>query len=112
MRVNTRNADKLELDGEAIDDVKKFTYLGSNISKDGGSKQDKQVRTGKATTAFVILMPRWARKTKPQIFNTNMKSILLFGSETWRVTKTTSNRLRSFVNRCLRSIMVATGQRS
>ena len=37
MRVNTRNADKLELDGEATDERENFTYLGSNFSKDGGS---------------------------------------------------------------------------
>jgi len=33
MRVNTRNADKLELNWGAIDEAEKFTYLGSNISK-------------------------------------------------------------------------------
>jgi len=37
MRVNTRNADKLELDGEATDERENFTYLGSNFSKDSGS---------------------------------------------------------------------------
>ena len=46
-----------------------------------------------------------SRKTKLQIFNTNVKSVLLFGSETWRVIKATSNKLQAFVNRCLRSII-------
>ena len=57
LRVNTRNADKLELDGEAIDDVEKFTYLGSNISNDDGSARYIHVRIGKARTAFTILTP-------------------------------------------------------
>ena len=110
MRVNIRKADKLELDGEAIDEVENFTYLGSNIGKDGGSVRDIQVRTGKARTAFAILTPVWrskviSRKTKLRIFNTNVRSVLLYGSETWRVTKATFNKLQSFVNRCLRSIM-------
>ena len=110
MRIYTRKADKLALDGEAIDEVENFTYLGSNISKDGGSDQDIQVRIEKERTAFAILTPVWrskviARKTKLRIFNTNLKSVLLYGSETWRVTKSTSNKLQSFVNRCLRSIM-------
>jgi len=57
MRVNIRTADKLELDGEAIDEVENFTYLGSNISKDGGSDRDIPLRIGKARTAFAILTP-------------------------------------------------------
>ena len=32
MRVNTMNADKLDLDGEATDERENFTYLGSNFS--------------------------------------------------------------------------------
>ena len=59
MRVNTRNANKLELDGEAIDEVENFTYLGSNISKDGGSDRDIQTRIGKARTTFAMLTPVW-----------------------------------------------------
>ena len=86
-----------------------FVYLGSNISKDGGSDRDIQVRIGKARTAFTILCPVWksktvSRKTKLRIFNTNVKSVQLYGSETWRVTTATSNKLQSFVNKCLRSI--------
>lgn len=51
MRVNTRNSDNIELDGEADDEVEELSYLGSNISKDGRSDRDIQVRTGKARTA-------------------------------------------------------------
>ena len=92
MRVKTRNVDNIKLDGEAIDEVEDFTYLSSNISKDGGSDRDILVRIGKARTAFAILRPEWrskviSRKTKLRIFNTNMKSVLLYGSETWRATK-------------------------
>ena len=87
MRTNTSNADRLEPDGEDIEEVEDFVYLGSNISKDGGSDRDIQVRIGKARTAFTILRPVWksktiSRKTKLRIFNTNVKSVLLYGSET------------------------------
>ena len=62
-----------------------------------------------ARTAFAILRPVWrskviSRKTKLRIFNANVKSILLYGSATWRATKEISRKLQSFVNRCLRSI--------
>ena len=102
--------DKIELDGEEIDEVEDFVYLKSKISWDGGSDRDIQVRVGKARTAFTILTPVWkskviSRKTKLRIFNTNVKSVLLYGCKTWRVTKETFKKLQSFVNRCLRSIM-------
>lgn len=35
-RINIRNVDRLELDGEDIDEVEGFVNFGSNISKDGG----------------------------------------------------------------------------
>jgi len=91
--------------------VEDFTYLRSIISKDGGSDQgDIRVRIGKARTAFAISTPVWrskviSRKTKLRIFNTNIKSVLLYGSETWIVTKANSTKLQTFVNKCLRSIM-------
>ncbi|KAL9978171.1 hypothetical protein ACROYT_G015662 [Oculina patagonica] len=110
MRVNTKNADRIELDEDEIDEVEDFAYLRSNISKDGGSDQDIRVRIGKARTAFTILTPVWrskviSRKTKLRLFNTNVKSVLLYGSETWRVTKANSAKLQTFINKCLRSIM-------
>ena len=110
MRVKTRNVDNIKLDGEAIDEVEDFTYLGSYISKDGGFNRDILARIGKARTAFAILRPVWrskviSRKTKLRIFNTIVKSVLLHGSETWRATNETSRKLQSFVNRCLMSIM-------
>ena len=43
-------------------------------------------------------------KTKVRIFNTNVKSVLLYGCETWNNTKATINRLQIFVNKCLRNI--------
>jgi len=91
--------------------VEDFTYLRSIISKDGGSDQgDIRVRIGKARTAFAISTPVWrskviSRKTKLRIFNTNIKSVLLYGSEMWIVTKANSTKLQTFVNKCLRSIM-------
>ena len=83
MRVKTRNVDNIKLDGEAIDEVEDFTYLGSNISKDGGSDRDILARIGKARTDFAILRRVWrskviSRKTKLRIFNTNVKSVLLY----------------------------------
>ena len=44
-------------------------------------------------------------QSKSKDFDTNIKTVLLYGSEPWRTTETTKNRLQTFVNRCLRNIL-------
>ena len=44
-------------------------------------------------------------RNKIQIFNNKVKSVLLYGSETWHVTKTSTQKLQTFTNRCLRNIL-------
>ena len=40
------------------------------------------------------------------IFGTNVKSVLMYGSETWRVTKTNTSKLQTFINKCLWNVIV------
>ena len=40
-----------------------------------------------------------------RIFHTYVKSVLLYGSETWKVMKTTTSKLQTFVNHRLRRIL-------
>ena len=68
-------------------------------------------RISKARTAFLLLRPVWRSKvismrTKLRIFNTNLKSVLMYGAETWRVTKNISAKIQAFTNRCLSNILV------
>ena len=46
-----------------------------------------------------------SRHTKIRLFNSNVKTVLLYGSETWRVTKALSKRVQIFLNRSLRRIL-------
>ena len=39
------------------------------------------------------------------MFNTNVKAVLLYGAETWWITVTTTKRVETFVNSCLRRIV-------
>ena len=45
------------------------------------------------------------KTTKIRLLNTNVKSVLLYGAETWRMNKTTLKRIQTFVNQCLRKIL-------
>jgi len=110
MRINHSNDNPIVLRGEQLEEVDKFPHLGSIVSKDGGTDQDIGTRIGKATTAFKLLAPVWRSrtisiKTKLKLFNSNVKSVLLYACETWRTTKAGIHRLQTFVNRCLRSIL-------
>uniref|UniRef100_A0A0B7BQN6 Uncharacterized protein n=1 Tax=Arion vulgaris TaxID=1028688 RepID=A0A0B7BQN6_9EUPU len=40
-----------------------------------------------------------------RIFSTIVKSVLLYGSETWRVTKLNTNKIQTFVNGCLQRVL-------
>nr|KAG5698646.1 hypothetical protein BaRGS_003160 [Batillaria attramentaria] len=110
LRINNQQQDPGQLQQEEIKEVEKFTYLGSVVSKDGGADDDIKSRISKARHAFKTLQPIWRSPAlsfhnKIRIFNTNVKSVLLYGSETWRTTKTNRNKLQTFVNRCLRNIL-------
>ncbi|VDO72332.1 unnamed protein product [Schistosoma curassoni] len=93
LRYNTTCANPITIDGEDLEDVKNFTYLGSIIDEQGGSDSDVKARIGKARAAYLQLENIWNSKqlstnTKVRIRNTNVKTVLLStGVETWRTSK-------------------------
>ena len=110
MRVCTANEEPVTFEDEGLEEVDKFTYLGSIVSKQGGTEEDVAARIGKARSAFIALKNIWKSKeirtrTKIRLFNSNVKSVLLYGSETWRTTKTITKKVQTFVNKCLRRIL-------
>jgi len=40
MRINTRNTNPIQLDGENLEDIETFTYFGSIVSTTGGTDED------------------------------------------------------------------------
>ncbi|VDP45024.1 unnamed protein product [Schistosoma margrebowiei] len=111
MRSNrTENNNPINLDGETLENVESFTYLGSIIDEQGGSDADVKVRIGKASAALLQLENTWnseqlSTNIKVRIFNTNVKAVLLYGAETWRTTTTTIKKVQVFINSCLRKIL-------
>ena len=112
MKMNTRanNPVPVTVGGDPIKEVESFVYLGSVLDKEGGTDRDVTVRIGKARGSFIMLKNIWASKeisirTKLRIFNSNIKSVLLYGCETWRATKSMQKKLQTFINSCLRRIL-------
>ena len=110
IKINAKQQTPIKLEGENVKEVTSFTYLGSIVSASGGTDEDVKARIGKARHAFITLRPVWkstslSLKNKLRIFNSNVKSVLLYGSETWRVTKSISNKIQVFINSCLRQLL-------
>ena len=87
LKVNNNNMTPIRLEGEGLEELDSFTYLGS---------ADVTVWIGKAREAFQQLRKVWGSSELPRntkIFNSIMvKPVLLYGAETWRTTVTTMKK--------------------
>ncbi len=110
MRLNedpTQPAIPLTLNGETIETVENFKYLGSQMES---TEKDFEVRKGQAWGAYRQLSNIWKSKTTPihfkiNIFKASCLSILLYGSETWVLTQKLRDELDSFATNCYRYIL-------
>ena len=71
------------VDGEELEDIEEFTYLGAIVDKDGGGSKDIMHRLQKARGAFQRLRRVWAakgigRRTKIRLFKTLVRPVLLY----------------------------------
>ena len=101
---------------EVLERITAFTYLGSLITTMGGTEEDVEARCREVQAAFSILRPIWRSHfisvwTKIRIFNSNVKSVLLYGFETWRLIKKIVAQLQAYTNRRLRYILGCGGRR-
>ena len=108
MRTQHASNSPITVAGQPFEEVSSFPYLESMVSTQGGT--DVRARIGKAGTAILSLKKVWSsreigKSTKMRIFNTNVKSVLLYGSETWRLTQSISHKLQTFINSCLHKIL-------
>ena len=82
------------------------THLGSIIDEQGGSDADVKERVGKANTSFLQLKnmqnsKRLSTNIKVTIFNTNTKTVLLYGAETQRTVTIIIKKVQVLINNCL-----------
>ena len=99
-----------KIDGKDLEDVPEFTYLGSKVTKKGGACDDIKSRLQKARNAFLPLNQVWrssiySLNTKVKIFNSNVKYVLMYGSECWGITIGDIRKFEAFQNRRLGRIL-------
>ena len=109
MRLNSKTQHPISINGTSLEDVDKFVYLGSEVGGYSGAESDISRRLCLARGAFVKLKPAWNStayqyKTKLKIFKSNVLAVLLYGAETWKMTKHDAWRLDRFQRGCLRKI--------
>ena len=79
---STSNTEKVQEDGQGIEEVESFVYLGTNVSNKGGAEDDIKARLGKARVAYNQLDKFWKNsqftiKTRVNVFKSNVISVLL-----------------------------------
>ena len=107
--MNTTANAPITVGGEPIGEVESFVYLGSVADQQGGTDQDATARISKARAAFIMLKNIWVSegvsiRTVLRNFTSNVKSILLYGCETWRTTQAMQQKIQTFFDTCLRRI--------
>ena len=85
----------------------KYNYLGAHVSKQGGGGDDIVNIIRKARVSFMKLKQIWSLnvytlRSKLRLFNTFVKLVLLYESETWKINEG-DNRYIFF--KCLRRIL-------
>ena len=110
MRMNSRSTEAIQMYGLPIEEVEEFPYLGSKMTSDGSCDAEIKTRLAKANQAFIMLRNVWkagklSLQTKLRLFKSNVLTSLLYGAESWKMTKTIAKKLEVFQRKCLRRIV-------
>jgi hypothetical protein len=110
MRIAHDDPTKIIAEGNQLEDVEKFTYLGVTITTDGRMDSELSRRIGLAANAFNQLKSVWKSgsyrlQTKLRLLDSCVISVLTYGCESWHLTKAQNSRVLAFENSCLRRIL-------
>ena len=105
-----RTTAPMSINGQRVEEVSEFTYLGSVIAADGDTTRDVTCRIGKATATFQRLRPIWnstalSTPVKLRILSATVIPTAIYASEAWKMTTTIARKIDRFHLRCLRRIM-------
>ena len=102
---------RITINDTILDDLDKFTFLGSTLTKNTSLENEILTRLGKTSTTFGRLTKRvWKNRhlsisTKVRVYEACVLSILLYGAETWPTYRSQESKLTAFHTSCLRFIL-------
>ena len=87
MRINARNQEKIIINGQDIEDVDEFVYLGAKVCKERGGMKDFEEQVIESQRCLSKLTKIWIsnnilRKTKLKLYKTLVLPVLIYGSDT------------------------------
>ena len=91
----------ISVEGKPIQQVDRMVYLGYMATEDGKCDKEIKRRVGIARTAFesmakILTSRNISIELRSRIAKCYIWSTLLYGAETWTLTKVTSNKLEAF----------------
>ena len=101
--------DELQLGEQRIEAVQSFKYLGSTVTSNNLVEEEIGIRIGAGSRCSWALNDTLrsrmlSRATKTQIYTAIIRPVVLYGCETWRLTKESERRLEVFERSILRRI--------
>ena len=96
----------VKVEGEKLNNVLNFKYLGCTFQSDGETQHALEVRMAQARGRSGELFNIWdnkqlSRKCKLQLYQSGVCSILAHGHEAWKLTSKHMAKLRGWNARCL-----------
>ena len=110
VRSGMEGSDKIEIEpGVVVERVDKFCYLGELLGEEGGADLAVSNRVNKAWGKFYAMAPLLCNKgvsgiVRARLYTTCVRSCLLYGSETWALTKENQRKLEYTENRMIRKM--------
>ena len=100
----------INLGSGEIEMVDNFTYLGSNLARDGQLEQEIDAHIAKTARSFGCIWSssifgKLSTPTKRKVYQAIVLPILLYGAETWPVKAIHLKRLTGLHNRCVCTIL-------
>ena len=105
-----KNDHHIQTDGEDIEIVNTFNFLGAMIVDTGGSSEEIKRRLAIGRTSAIGLTSIWkdrgiSRNTKIKIMNTLVFPVATYGSETWALGAADRKKIDAFEMWCWRRLL-------
>ena len=110
--VNSRIApgSTILMNGERLEEVKSFKYLGWIISSEGDSTEEIRTRINLSTSVIAKLKKIWSNNniktaTKIRLYKSLVVSVLTYGCESWTLKTESERRIGASEIKCFRRIL-------
>ena len=99
--------DSIEVDGQMIEEVSAFCYLGDMLERSGGVERAVRTRVAAAWNKWREISSLLVNRHLPlvkraRVYETCIRPVLLYGAETWALTARLEQIIRSCDRRMLR----------